>query len=534
MRVFGIDVNPWTVKVAAEHCCDYAWERKTPGLTEQVFGLTHGLGMDGVIIAAASSSLDPINFAGEISRKRGRVVVLGAVPTGFDREPHYYKKELEVRMSCSYGPGRYDPSYEEKGIDYPPAYVRWTENRNMQAFQELIASGKIDIGYLSTHVFKLEDAPKAYDLIVEKKEPYLGILIQYDPQITQISQIEKKVQIKNPTSDLPPPTSVSLAFIGAGSYAQGNLLPNIPKDDPEITCQGVMTNSGTTSKRVAEKFGFEFCTSDEKDIFENDKVNTVFIATRHDSHADYVLKALKAGKHVFVEKPLCLTTDEIDEIVKVHSDLRPPTSDLHLLMVGYNRRFAPLAVEMKKRLGTGPVAMIYRVNAGAIPPDTWIQDKDLGGGRIIGEACHFVDFLTFMAGSLPTHVYASALPDSHGLNDTVNINLSFANGSIGTVSYFANGSRSLPKEYIEVHQAGISGILSDFKELRVYGTGKPFRKKLFSQDKGQMEMVRTFLDGVKNGGVSPIPFEELVRVSRMTFAVHASLRERQAFSIQQA
>jgi hypothetical protein len=268
-------------------------------------------------------SLDPINFAGAIAKKRGTIVVLGAVPTGFDREPHYYKKELQLRMSCSYGPGRYDPVYEEKGIDYPVGYVRWTEKRNMQAFQELVYTKRIDIGYLTTHTFKLEDAPAAYEMMLEKSDPFIGILIEYEHENKTELKVNK-VSINNQTNRKMN-NVVSIGFIGAGSYAQSHLLPNIPKGS-NILLKGVATATGTGARSTAERFGFEFCTTDVKEILENNEINTVFIATRHDNHAELVLKSLNAGKHVFVEKPLCLTFDELNEVEKLYSgfdELRP-------------------------------------------------------------------------------------------------------------------------------------------------------------------------------------------------------------------
>ena len=315
IRVIGIDIDPTMVEIASKHFTDLAMLRDTEGIEVWIVEFTGGLGCDAVIITAGTDSLDPINFAGAIARKKGTVVVVGAVPTGFDREPHFYRKELQVKMSCSYGPGRYDPNYEEKGIDYPAAYVRWTEKRNMEAFQELIASGKIDVSYLTTHVFKLEDAPKAYDMLLQKSELYVGILIEYDLS-KDLKGSPSKIDLRPQTSDLKP-AKATIGFIGAGSYAQSHLLPNIPKGG-DVVLKGVMTASGTGSRSVGERYGFEFCTGDEKDILENPGINTVFIATRHDSHAGYVLKALKSGKHVFVEKPLCLTESELDEIKDVY------------------------------------------------------------------------------------------------------------------------------------------------------------------------------------------------------------------------
>jgi len=431
VRVVGVDLDAVAVKTAEENSVDLALLRSAPGIEAAIDEFTDGLGVDAVIIAAGTSSLDPVNFAGAICRKRGRVVVLGAVPTGFDRDPYYYRKELDLRMSCSYGPGRYDAEYEEKGVDYPAAYVRWTENRNMSAFQELLQSGKIDMAPLTTHEVDFGDASKAYEMIVNRTEPFLGVVIKYD---VGAEIIREPVRL----SASAPAGKINLAFIGAGSYAQGNLLPNIPKSDTDVVRRGVLTNSGTTSKGVAEKFGFEFCCSDDKDIFENEDINTVFVATRHDSHASYVIKALESGKNVYVEKPLCLTGDELSQIIETYH--QPSTIDHQpSLMVGFNRRFAPLAIELKKAVGaeSGPVSMLYRVNAGSIPADSWIHDREVGGGRIIGEVCHFIDFMVFVSGSLPISVDAVSMDDSQHLNDTLTVNLKFADGSIGTIAYLA-------------------------------------------------------------------------------------------------
>ena len=508
VRVVGVDVSEAAVKQAAAHCTDMAFTRSTPGIEESINSYTNGLGVDAVIIAAATTSLDPVNFAGAICRKRGKVIVLGAVPTGFDREPYYYKKELELKMSCSYGPGRYDLSYEEKGIDYPAAYVRWTEKRNMETFQELIATGKIDVSYLTTHTFAFEDAPKAYDMVAKRTEPFLGIVLKYDTTKEHARQAIKINEHTEITKD------ISIAFIGAGSYAQGSLLPNLPND---ITRKGVMTNSGTTSKRVAERFGFEFCSSNEDDILKSKDINTLFIATRHDSHARYVIEGLRNGKNVYVEKPLCLTLDELLEVQQVCKEKQKS------VMIGFNRRFAPLAQKIKQKFGDGKMAMIYRVNAGAIPADNWIQDMNVGGGRMIGEGCHFIDFMAFMCGSVPVKVSAIALPDSQGLNDTLNVNIEFENGSTGVLAYYANGAKSMPKEYFEVHAAGMSASLNDFKECTIYGK-KAEKHKLTVQDKGQKKMIEEYFNGLRNGK-QPIPMKDVFATTAATFGVLKSLQE---------
>ena len=302
VRVVGVDISSTMTEMARENCADLACLRTEPGIEHRILEFSKGMGVDAAIITAASDSLDPINFSGAIARKRGTIVVVGAVPTGFDREPYFYRKELTVRMSCSYGPGRYDPVYEEKGQDYPYGYVRWTERRNMDAFQELIASKRIDIGYLTTHIFKLHDAPEAYEMILQKSEPFAGILIEYDPAKV-IRKDEIIIHGKQSARNTHP--LVSIGFIGAGSYAQGFLLPNIRRSQ-QVVLKGVITRTPTGSRSVADRFGFQFCTSKAEDILDNGEINTVFIATRHDSHGRYVIDALRAAKNVFVEKPLCL------------------------------------------------------------------------------------------------------------------------------------------------------------------------------------------------------------------------------------
>jgi len=521
IRVVGIDIDQAMVDFAARHCLDLALNRQEPGIEERIQQFTGGLGCDAVIVSASSDSTDPINFAGKITRKRGTIIVVGNVPTGFDREPYFYKKELQVKMSCSYGPGRYDPLYEEKGLDYPASYVRWTENRNMQAFQDLIASGKIDLRPLTTHVLSLEDAPRAYDMILEKSESYLGILIQYD-----VSLMHDRGRIELPRR---PPRmnriSSAIGFIGAGSYAQSHLLPNLPSQSVRL---GIMTTSGITSRAAAQRFGFTYCTTNEHEIFDNPAINTVFIATRHDSHATYVRKALLAGKHVFVEKPLCLTKVELDEILNDYSSQARSVSR-SMFMVGYNRRYAPFSQKVKAVCSHGPISVIYRINAGSIPADSWIHDPDVGGGRIIGEVCHFVDYITFLCGSLPTQVYAAAMESTMG--DTLQVILTYANGSLGAISYFTNGDRRLSKERIEVYAHGRTAVIDDFRTLTLFTGGKIKRKRLVTQDKGQKTALQTFINAVESGAPLDMTMEEVVSSSMVTFRIIDSLRKNKVMSI---
>jgi len=522
VKVIGIDIDPWAADIASQNCADVSMTRDEPGLEDRVDEATSGIGADAAIITAATSSTDPVNLAGRLLRKKGTVVVVGDVPTGFDRDPYYYRKELELRMSCSYGPGRYDLAYEEKGLDYPVGHVRWTENRNMQAFQDMLNSSRIDIGYLTTHVFDLEGAPEAYDLILNRNEPLLGILLRYDTK--------KRASLPRiPARPTRSRASVNIAFIGAGSYAMSHLLPNIPSNKA-IALKGILTAAGTNTKTVADRYGFEFCTAIEEEILDAEDIDTVFVATWHNSHAEYVSKCLRAGKNVFVEKPLALTLEQLEEIREAYeSKLAGRTAPA--AMVGYNRRFSPLTEIARSRLGTGPMSMIYRINAGPIPPGTWIQDRDIGGGRIIGEVCHFIDYLMFICGSRPLKVFTVAMSDPQNQEDTITISLAFENGSIGSISYFANGAKSLPKEYIELHRAGNTAIIRDFKEIEVLGTGKPYRKKLLAQNKGQKAMISRFLDAIRTGNPTPITFEELYLGTRATLKATESLRTGETISL---
>ncbi len=519
VRVVGVDIDDFAVKLAADRSADLALNRFCAGIEQQIAAFSGGVGCDSVIIAASSTSVDPINFAGAILRKRGTVVVVGAVPTGFSREPDFYNKELTLKMSCSYGPGRYDPLYEEKGLDYPPAYVRWTEKRNMEAFQDLIARRIIDAGCLTTHTFKLDEAPSAYDMILERSEPCVGLLIEYDVS-KDLKQEPVVLPVKRPCGG-----RVGIGFIGAGSYAQGFLLPNIPRA-PDVCLHGVMTNSSTGSRSAADRFGFQFCTGNESDILDNPDINTVFITTRHDSHGSYVVKALESGRNVFVEKPLCLVKEELGEIREICA--RPGSP---LLLVGFNRRFSPLSLEMKRLFGAGAASVSYRINAGAIPPDSWIQDKDVGGGRILGEVCHFIDYLNFVTGSRPRRIYAEAMDDPHNHDDTVAVCLKYVNGSVGSIQYFANGSKELPKERVEIHSNGLTAVIDDFRDLQVYGTGKTSRKRLLSQDKGQKGLVCSFIEAVRNGSPAPIALEDIFTATDCAFKVLESLKTGKAIEV---
>jgi predicted dehydrogenase/threonine dehydrogenase-like Zn-dependent dehydrogenase len=504
IRTAGIDIDPAMVLLAKDSGCELALERNADGLENKINEFTNGHGTDAVIITAGTDSVDPVDLAGDLCRKKGKVIIVGAVPTGFKRT-NYFKKELDLRMSSSYGPGRYDSEYEEQGIDYPYAYVRWTEKRNMEAFAELLKKKNINPGLLISHVFDFSKAADAYDLILGKTEPFTGILLKYD-----ISR-ELKRTISFPQSS-PDATGPAIAFIGAGSFGQNFLLPEVKGKGQLIA---VATSRPHTAANIAVKYGFESCTGNAAEIFSNAKINTVFIVTRHDSHARYVLEALDSGKNVFVEKPLCLTLEELEAISRKYR-----TAGTRL-MLGFNRRFAPFVTQVKENFIGHPVAINYRVNAGMVPADHWIHDPKTGGGRIIGEVCHFVDLCMHLASSPIVTVQAQLMEQPSQLQDTIIINLGFANGSIASISYFSNGSKDLSKEKIECFSSGTIAVIDDFKKINWYGSRNSSSSA--PQDKGHAEEVRLFLDAVRHGKPSPVSFDEIYLSTLATFKVLESI-----------
>lgn len=507
IKSIGIDIDKNMVKLAQELGASHAIERNTEGIENSIRELTKGYGVDAVIITAATSSTDPVDFAGELCRVKGKVVIVGSVPTGFKRVG-YYKKELELKMSCSYGPGRYDRNYEENGVDYPYGYVRWTENRNMQAFADLLAEKKINIAKLISHTFDFKEAPKAYQLIVDKTEAFTGVLLKYDTD----KKISATVQLKNTKAVA---GKVAIGFIGAGSFAGNVLLPAL-KDDCSFV--GIATNRPNNARNIADKYGFNYCTGNVSELMEDATINTIFIATRHDSHAGYVMDALKHNKNVFTEKPLCLHEAELEEIKDLYQKSKS------VVMLGFNRRFSPQIIKAKAffdKLNV-PLSINYRINAGTIAADHWVHDKNVGGGRIIGEVCHFIDLLTFITGSKVKSLSANAMQDAKHLTDTLVINFQFENGSIGTISYFSNGNKNLDKEYLEIFGAGQVIVIDDFKDMLTYGNSKK-TDSLSKQDKGHKHEVAVFLEAIEKGKESPVAFDEIYHSMFCTFKVEESI-----------
>ena len=506
-RVLGFDPNPARAALAKELGADFA---VSEGLADAVQGFTENYGADAVIVTASTKSNEPINQAAEISRLKGRIVVVGLVGMTIDREP-FYKRELELKLSMSYGPGRYDPDYEIAGHDYPLPYVRWTEQRNMSSFLELIAGGKITPKALVTHRFPIEHAEEAYQLI-ERGEPHLAILLTYSGE-TANKPILRCMKINGAAV---PARGGGVAFIGLGNYAKGTLLPVFRKADG-IKLTTVVTSTGLSAGHAGEKYGFATIATDAEAALNDASSSMIVIATRHDSHADLVSAALLAGKNVFCEKPLAIDDEGLAKV------LAAADGAAGTLTVGFNRRFAPLLVKAKQALEprSGPLVMIYRVNAGVIPATNWIQ-RDEGGGRIVGEVCHFVDALTFLCGSLPIEAQAVK---AKGHDDAVSILLRFADGSTGTIVYSSLGDPAVSKEYIEVFAQGRVAQLEDFCKLTVTSNGRVSRS-VAAQNKGQSALVQAFIAASRGERKAPIALNELSAVTEATFAIEDSLQLR--------
>jgi predicted dehydrogenase len=481
------------------------------GFERAILDATGGYGADKVVLCAATKSNEPIERVPAFTRQKGVLVVVGDVPMNVPRRA-YYDKEIDIRISRSYGPGRYDLGYEEGGIDYPYAYVRWTENRNMAAVLDLIARQRISPSRLITHRFDVNEATRAYEIIEGTvREPYLGIVIRYaddDPT----TRVERSVSF--PAAQ-PAAHEVGIGVLGAGNFAKAFLLPSFARQEKaKIRC--VCTASGVSAVAVARKYGAARATPDPDDVFGDPSVRLAVIATRHDTHARYVLRALEANKAVYVEKPLALTLADIDAIRDTYDALQAAGQN-PFIMVGFNRRFSPLARSLQQVFARRAESMsvVYRVNAGSVPRNEWIHDPAMGGGRVIGECGHFIDFVTFLTGALPVRVASSACRTSGlALDDTVTITLEMSDGSLGTIHYFANGNPSMPKERVEVFSSGVCAELINFRSLKVHGASAPGRRRYLNQVKGFGEETQAVVSAVAEGRPAPIPFEQIYAVSR--------------------
>jgi predicted dehydrogenase len=484
-----------------------------------------------ILICADTSSNDPVELAGLIARDRARVVATGAVGLSFPRKV-YYEKEISFINSRSYGPGRYDLNYEEEGNDYPLGYIRWTEGRNFEAIVDLMAKGQLQVKPLITHRFDISEATQAYEVITgKKKEKFLGVLLTYPEEKTLApgasAGAKDERRIAFPLASFNAAGIVKLGVLGAGLFANSVLLPSIKKTG-DIELVGIASSGGLHAQHSGKKFGFQYATSDDDEILNDPNINTVAILTRHDTHADLVVKALKTGKHVFVEKPLAINSTQL---LAISEQLK--AEGCPLLAVGFNRRFSPFAQALASFFAprTEPLYVHYRVNAGIIPLNHWTQDLEIGGGRIIGEGCHFIDFITFLVGAAPVSVTAHALPDGGKYReDNISMTFTFPDGSIGIVDYLANGDRSFPKERVEVFCGGQIAVVNDFISLQTVKAGKKKEVK-GAQNKGWADEWKVLAKTIGEGSEPPIPYDQLIGVTKSTFAAVESLRKQEITEI---
>jgi predicted dehydrogenase/threonine dehydrogenase-like Zn-dependent dehydrogenase len=511
-RVLGLDFDPAKLALARAAGAEVVDLRETPDPVQAAMAFSRDRGVDAVLVTASTASSEPIHHAALMSRKRGRIVLVGVTGLELSRS-EFYEKELTFQVSCSYGPGRYDPTYEEQGHDYPLGFVRWTEQRNFEAVLDMLRDRRLDVAPLISHRFSIAQAEQAYG-VVTGKEPTLGIVLRYadasDPDTADFTAPSTRT-VNLPVGAAAPATAGAprVSVIGAGNYAGAVLIPAFKAAGACLA--RVASAGGASSVQVGRKFGFEQATTDTDALISDPKADVVVVATRHDSHAALTLAAQAAGKHVFVEKPLCLTLDELERIGRAFSTPGSPR-----LMVGFNRRFAPQVVRMKELLAAtpGPKAMTMTVNAGAITATHWVQDRGTGGGRLIGEGCHFIDLLRHLAGAAIASSSVTVMNDD--TRDSMSITLKFADGSIGNVHYYANGARAVPKERLEVFAAGRVLQLDNFRRLTGFGWPGFGKLNLWRQDKGQNACAAAFVAAVRDGREAPIPLDELLEVARVT------------------
>lgn len=518
-QVLGSDIDKMKLDLALKLGADQAVDGSQ--LVAAAESFSQGMGVDTVIITAADKSSKLMEVAAQISRMKAKVVVVGLVGMDIPRDL-YYKKELDIRLSMSYGPGRYDPVYEEGGVDYPYPFVRWTEGRNMQAILALLAQGKLQIAPIITHRIALEDILNIYDMMLKGTESSLGVVIEY-PEEVSVQARSESIVLQAVKSD-----RVNLAVVGAGNFAKGVLLPILKKTDG-VTLDTVCTQTGMSGLSTAKQFGFGTSTTNAQSIFESRQINAVLIATRHDLHADLISQALAAGKHVFTEKPLAILPEHLDRIVSEVKQANQ-AGNAPVVMVGFNRRYSPHALRIREIYANrgNPLVMQYRLNAGYIPTDSWVHDPLIGGGRIIGEVCHFVDTLRFIADSPIVRVQAEAIAPQSGnalSSDNISVDLRFADGSIANILYTALGGSGLAKERLEVHGDKSSAVLDDYRNLTLYRSGRVSKEITGAQDKGHRKELETFVAAVK--GEETVDFGVIAEVTRVTFGIVESIRSGQ-------
>jgi len=513
-KVFGLDVDPSKLELAKAFGAD---EVSTGSPVDAIRRFGGGHGVDAVVITAATPSNEPIELAAEVARVKGRIVLVGVVGLNLPRPP-FFQKELEFTVSSSLGPGRWDPSYEEKGVDYPVGQVRWTVQRNMEAVLDTMAAGKLPVERLTTHRFAIDEAAKAYDLVTGRAEPFLGILLQYP---TVDGPPRRRVELAARPA---PAGALGVSFVGAGNFARLILMPALERTGGVVP-RGLCTAKGLSAEHTGRGKGFAFATTDVEELWRDDATRAVFIATRHDLHANLVIAALRAGKHVFVEKPLCISEEELEAVAATVEELgeRCP-----ILMVGFNRRFAPATAKVAAFMGgAGPLSISFRFSPGPLPVDHWTQDEEVGGGRIVGEACHAIDTCTALAGSPPVRVFAESVAKVGGVettDDRVLITLRHASGSISAVSYQAGGDKGFPAERLELFGGGRTAVIDAWDEVELWKGGRA-EQASGGKDKGHRAELEVFLAACRQGGAWPIPWDQVHGVAQATLLAVRSLRE---------
>jgi predicted dehydrogenase/threonine dehydrogenase-like Zn-dependent dehydrogenase len=524
-RVLAIDLDESKLALARSFGAEICNPAKGEDPVEAGMAFSRGRGVDGVLITASTQSSDPVIQAAKMCRKRGRIILVGVTGLELNRSD-FYEKELTFQVSCSYGPGRYDPAYEEKGQDYPFGFVRWTEHRNFEAVLDMMASGRLDVKPLISHCFQFEDAPSVYKLLTEEKS-VLGVLLEYGSDVS--TRMKKSIPLKEGGRSAHSATTSVLGFIGAGNYASRMLIPAFKAAGAKF--HTIVTSGGVSGVVHGAKAGFVEASTDMDEMLKNESINTVVIVTRHDTHSRFVSRALQSGKNVFVEKPLAITTEGLADVERAYSEAQRNGKGVHL-MVGFNRRFSPQIQKIKELLQPvkEPKVFLMTMNAGAIPEEHWTQNLEVGGGRILGEACHFIDLMRFLAGSPIVSVQARRMGNCDSVpvtEDKAVITLGFEDGSLGTIHYLANGAASFPKERIEVFAAGRVLQLDNFRKLRGYNWPGFKKMNLWRQDKGQKHCTKVFLEAVEKGRPTPIPAEEIFEVSRITLEASSLLREQE-------
>ena len=539
-HVLAMDVQPLKAEMARHHGAEAAvteYSRLGTLCGER----TADQGADAVIIFAATPSNEPLEQAAALCRERGRVVAAGLVGLEVPRKA-FYEKELEFAVSRAWGPGVYDPLYTDKGRDYPRAYARWTAGRNMEEFLGQMATGAVRLDALITHRFPIDRSLEAYEMILRGGEPFIGVLLTYSAE----PELSRKLALPLPPEERPKrsrsperaggvlPSALGVGLIGAGQFATHTLLPAM-KGVKGLRLRGVAASTGSHARHTAEKFGFEFCTTAYEEILLHPEVGLAFILTRHGSHARLVNEALRAGKHVFVEKPLCLNEDELREIIQTYNSELEARNPKPVFMVGFNRRFAPLARWLKEQFRdpAQPLSVHYTINAGVVPPQHWVHDPEEGGGRVRGEVGHFIDLIQYLTGSVPMRVYAEALETGHhGVSDNIMMNLKMANGAIGAITYLTSGDRRYPKERVEVFGGGAVGVIENFKEARFIHRGRMQRAGgWFRVDRGHRGEMEALVKSVVENGPAPVRFEEYLYTTQATLAIGESLREGQPVEV---